>query len=353
MKPNKRFHQHAGRMNMICIVLVALAVVPTAWRPTRARATEAHDVKPVDKVPRQVLIKAAFYSVDKSVADLGVPKQVDISVNEAYIDKLNELARQDRDVQCISRPTILTQIGKTVEITVGNEVPEYPSVTADLQGNGREEWERRETGLKMSIVPTLKPDTSLLRLQIKANLSNVVVSKDSSQEDVPLIVSGGIETSVSVESGTKLIIRGLPASSDLSRYIVAVITPILNGDAGSSAPEKPSAPLPLVGRGRRANPRQTLTTHPTVTRPTMGPVERLIKRTEFIQNDPMVKALVQKQIELEMELMDRGEAFTSDHPTNQVLQQKLDIISKRLDQQKTMVGQQFDRAWEEEQRQGQ
>ncbi len=353
MKPNKRFHQHAGRMNMICIVLVALAVVPTAWRPTRARATEAHDIKPVDEVPRQVLIKAAFYSVNKSVADLDVPKQVDISVNEAYINKLNELARQDKDVQCISKPMILTQVGETAEISVGNEVPGYPSVTADPQGHGREEWERRQTGLKMSIVPTLKPDTSLVRLQIKADLSNVVVSKDLNQEDVPLRVSGGIETSVSVESGTKLIIRGLPASSDLSRYIVAVISPILNGNVESSAPEKPSAPLSLVGRGRRANPRQTLATHPIVTRPTMGPVERLIKRTEFIQNDLMVKALMQKQIELEMELMDQGDALTSNNPASRILQLKLETISKRLDQQKNMVGQQFDRAWEEEQRQGQ
>ena len=83
-------------------------------------------------------------------------------------------------------------------------------------------------------------------------------------------------------------------------------------------------------------------------RPLMGAVERLQKRTEFIQKDPMVKALTDKIVELELQLMELSLNLAPNHPSGGSKHDLLEIVSRRLAERKHEIGQQFDDAVEEE-----
>ncbi len=80
----------------------------------------------------------------------------------------------------------------------------------------------------------------------------------------------------------------------------------------------------------------------------MGAVERLTKRTQFIQSDPMVKALTEKIVALELQLMEYSLDLGSDNPAVASTQKMREIVSRRLAEQKHEIGRKFDDAVKEE-----
>lgn len=221
------------------------------------------------------------------------------------------------------------------------EVPMLPVIESEEASNGQVKWNYAEAGLKLSVVGIIQPGNSLIRLVIKTDMSKVLASKGSSEESIPLVVSGGVHTSIVTESAKSVVISGHSVSEDPTRFMVAVITPTFTGKSEAMLlPQKPVKEETIVP--------ETLEAKPVAGRPPMGAVERLQKRTEFIQRDPMVKALTEKIVELELQLMEFSLDRGSEHPSAASAQKMLAVVSRRLAKQTHEIGRKFDDAVEEE-----
>ncbi len=343
MKPNKQFHKRASLLNVVCITLIALALVPTAWQPTFANNTvpEAKKARP-EILPGQILIKSRIYVVDRSFFDADGPVKTSVLVDEGSAKRLADLVRNGSSVQCVASPNILALEGKLATIAVVEEVPMLPVIKLEEASDNQVTWNYAEAGFRMSVVGIIQPGDSLIRLVIKTDLSKVLVSEDSTEESLPLVVSGGVHTSIVTESGKSVVISGHSVSEDPTRFMVAVITPTFTGKGGAIPPR----PKPV--KDETIIVAETLQTKPVAPRPAMGAVERLQKRTEFIQNDPMVAALTAKIVELELQLMEYSLDMGPDHAHVESTHKMLDIVSRRLRGQTDEIGHRFDQAVEEE-----
>lgn len=95
MKPNKQFHKRASLLNVVCITLIALALVPTAWQPTFASDTvpEAKKVRP--EIPLgQILIESKVYVVDRSFFDTDGPVKTTVRVDEVCAKRLCRVGQE-------------------------------------------------------------------------------------------------------------------------------------------------------------------------------------------------------------------------------------------------------------------
>ncbi len=242
MKPNKQFHKRASSLHVVCILLIALTLVPFAWQPTHARAVSSLEAEDVESEraasikkrlmpipPGQILFQTKYYIVDKAknTPDARVPMSV--RVDEAYAKELAELVQQKKGVKCIANPSCMSNDGKTATLRVITE--EHFMLDPQENGEGvlgQIEPQILESGLTLLVVGRIQEDGSTLRLLIETQMHEAFSWKDEvrvSRGETPFQVSNGVKVRITTENGQSVVISGMGAPDDPDRFIVAVITP--------------------------------------------------------------------------------------------------------------------------------
>ena len=106
-------------------------------------------------------------------------------------------------VNILSNPTLLVRDGATANITVGDEIPIVTSTDSnDNTEVVRENVERRQTGLNLSVVPTINTNGVVI-MQITQSISNQIVGNDQG------ILNRDLSTEVVANSGKTILLGGL------------------------------------------------------------------------------------------------------------------------------------------------
>ena len=335
MKPNKQFHKRASLLNVICITLIALAVVPTAWRPTQVKADEVTETpkKPFSVKPGEVLFEAQIYEVDQSFLESKKIESIDVRVDLDYARQLADLAKTGRQVKRLAAPRATIIDGEQAIITFSEEMK---IGVPNSDANGVPDFMSFEQGGTTVLGGTIRPGNQHILLTIETRQSNVQMTNR------PMLASSGVKTYIEVSNRQPVVISGYAdGNPGPGRKMVAVITPTFTGKANITqaalAPTEQKVELPKQEQMQLFTPVFY-----------MGAVERLEKRTAFIQNDPMVKALTEKVVDLELKLMEYSLKQDSNHPNIQSTQRMLTTIQRRLEEQKYRIGMEFDEAVKEE-----
>jgi len=123
---------------------------------------------------------------------------------------ININASKDNSIgDTLSSPKIVTVSGNTAEIHVGDRVP-YIKKTIDKEGKEKVDVEFIDTGIRLQITPTVKPDNSI-ELNIVAEVSNISGTRYAGPEqgDLPIISSRNANTHVIIKDGETFVIGGL------------------------------------------------------------------------------------------------------------------------------------------------
>ncbi len=352
MKPNKQFHKRASFLDVVCILLIALTLVPFAWQPTRVRAASSFESERAAAVKEglmpiplgQILFSTRYYLVDKTKNISNDAVAMSVRVDEAYAKQLAELAKEKKGVKCVASPSAISHDGKMCTMAIITE--EYFMLNPKKTGegdSGHESLEMLESGLTLSVVGTIQKGNSKVRLVIETHVSEACSIKDVVNRKTPFEVTNGVKARITTENGKSVVISGMSVPDDPDRFMVVVITPAFTGKmrplAGSlkAVEKKPETPKAVPAK-------------PTAKSPRMGAVERLTKRTQFIQSDPMVKALSDKMVELELQLLAYSLEMDSNHPSIVGSQKMLKAVQIKFDEQKHRIGLLFDQALDEEMR---
>jgi len=331
MKPNKQFHKRASLLNVVCITLIALAVVPTAWQPTQVKADETSDrqKKPLEVEPGHILFEVCVYTVDQSIWKSRKIEFVDVRVDADYARKLADLAKEDEQVKCESPTSRMLRVDGeegTIEIQ-----KVWASRHSELNGV--------RSGVKITLCGTIQSIRRRILLSVETQQYDTLESEKTNV--LPVTVSESVKAYIEVANRQPIVISGYADAKDPSKKMIVVITPTFDKKADITKPIRTPAAQEVDSPKKEPEP----VAFPVFS---MGAVERLQKRTEFIQKDLMVKALTEKIVALELQLLELSLNLAPNHPSGGSKHQLLQIMSERLAERQHEIGRQFDDAVEEE-----
>jgi general secretion pathway protein D len=124
------------------------------------------------------------------------------------------LQANDSRVNVLSSPIIMVRDGSAASIAVGNDVPILGSRVSEPTQSNRTvvSVAYRQTGIKLSITPTVNAERSVLML-ITQDISNSVPGA-SGVEGAPAFFSRSLSTEVVAQSGQTVLLAGLISESD-------------------------------------------------------------------------------------------------------------------------------------------
>ena len=190
-------------------------------------------IKRLDVMPRQVLLEMSI--VEVTLTD-EFKQGVEFNLKDGYfgfstdgsfsladiagaslswagaVNKINVRAMQNNSlVNVLSNPTLLVRDGTTATIVVGDEIPVVISNDTNDQTNVfRTSIERRQTGLTLTVTPTINTE-GVVTMEIEQKISNAVNAGAS--KDAQIILNREIKTEVVANSGQTIILGGLISES--------------------------------------------------------------------------------------------------------------------------------------------
>ncbi len=116
--------------------------------------------------------------------------------------------QNDKDVNILATPQILTMENEEAIITVGKNVPfQTRSAAADIGTQVYSSFEYRDVGINLKITPQISKDR-LVKLQVNQELTKLD-SVNQTSPDRPTTLKRQIETTIIVEDGNSVVIGGL------------------------------------------------------------------------------------------------------------------------------------------------
>ncbi len=115
--------------------------------------------------------------------------------------------QNDKDVNIISTPQILTTENEEAIITVGKNIPYQTKSAAESSSETYSSYEYKDVGTTLKITPQISKDR-LVRLNINVELT-VLDSVNQSSPDRPTTFKRQIETTIIVEDSNSVVIGGL------------------------------------------------------------------------------------------------------------------------------------------------
>ncbi|MCK5836214.1 MAG: type II secretion system protein GspD, partial [Desulfobacula sp.] len=115
--------------------------------------------------------------------------------------------QNDKDVNIISTPQILTTENEEASITVGKNVPYQTRSAAESSSETYSSYEYKDVGTTLKITPQISKDR-LVRLNVNVELT-VLDSVNQSSPDRPTTFKRQIETTIIVEDSNSVVIGGL------------------------------------------------------------------------------------------------------------------------------------------------
>lgn len=116
-----------------------------------------------------------------------------------------EMLQSKTDVKVLSRPYLVVQDGQSASINSGKQVPVQTGETVTDGGNTTVEIQYRNTGINLSVTPTINAD-GIVSLEVSQSVSNTA---DGPSDLNPIITNRSVSTQVMVGDGQTAILGGL------------------------------------------------------------------------------------------------------------------------------------------------
>ncbi|WP_337879021.1 secretin N-terminal domain-containing protein [Rheinheimera sp.] len=187
-------------------------------------------IRRLDIMPRQVVLEATIaevtltdefrFGVEAFLKDgkFSLNTQGNFAVTDiaggtlsfaSSVNKFNLAALQSNTlVNVLSNPTLLVRDGTTATISVGEEIPIITSTESNFDQTPitRTNIDRRQTGLELSVTPTINTEGVVI-MEIEQKISNQVnADADASSQ---IVLNRNIKTEVVANSGQTIILGGL------------------------------------------------------------------------------------------------------------------------------------------------
>ena len=124
------------------------------------------------------------------------------------ISALISVVQDNKDVNILSTPQILTTDNEEATIIIGKNVPFQTRSAADSAVETYSSFEYRDVAITLKITPQISKDR-LVRLKISQELTKLDELAATFQKDRPTTLKRTIETTVIVEDGNTVVIGGL------------------------------------------------------------------------------------------------------------------------------------------------
>jgi general secretion pathway protein D len=134
------------------------------------------------------------------------------------IDAIVQALTSKDNVKILSQPMIQTSHNKPARIFVGEERPFIKATAAPITGGTdttlRSEYETKEIGLDLDIVPLINTESGLVTLDIIQKVKNVRGSQVIDGNQIPIVSNREANSWVSVKDGSIVVLGGLISNSD-------------------------------------------------------------------------------------------------------------------------------------------
>jgi hypothetical protein len=131
-----------------------------------------------------------------------------LSISSMVINALQEEGK----AKILASPQIKALNGEKAEIFIGDKIP-YVELTTDTTGRLTESVKYADTGIELTILPIINPRTEEVKLKIEPEVSYVNGYRGRNN-DIPILRTRKVVTTVWVKHGEMAIIGGLFNSSD-------------------------------------------------------------------------------------------------------------------------------------------
>jgi len=122
-----------------------------------------------------------------------------------------KLLQTNRNVNVLSRPSLLVRDGVTANITIGNDIPTVGEIVTDPVNGSRASVVYRKTGVELKVKPTINA-RGVIIMEIDQKISDQA-DGGSSVENSPVFFERNISTEVVAESGQTIVLGGLISNS--------------------------------------------------------------------------------------------------------------------------------------------
>lgn len=141
-----------------------------------------------------------------SVGVLGKALEIG-GVSFPSIQAVIQAYKNDKDVQILSTPQILTTENKEATITVGKNIAYQTRSAAESSSETYSSYEYKDVGITLKITPSISKDR-LVKLDVYQEVTKLDAA-NTSNADRPTTLKREIETSIIVQDGNSVVIGGL------------------------------------------------------------------------------------------------------------------------------------------------
>ena len=205
-------------------------LIINAGRGNIDRITELVSKLDEEKVP-QIILEAQILEVSKSALDnigvnwsdtYGIGVQNTLS-NSAFsysaglsLQSVISLLESKGEARVLAKPRIKAIHGETATIFIGDKIP-FTQVTVGTTGAVSESVSFVNSGINLSVFPEINIYTQEIKIKIQPEVSYVNGYRGANN-DVPVVRTRRVDTTVFVENGNTVLIGGLFNSSDADNF---------------------------------------------------------------------------------------------------------------------------------------
>ncbi|UCD48681.1 MAG: M48 family metalloprotease [Phycisphaerales bacterium] len=326
--------------------------------PAEQPRTSAAPAPQSERHPRQVLLDVQIVEMDQAnLTDLslewGAPQisagsfgtaetsnwpagvQIGYTPDRAYTAAIHAALRQLRNegrAKLLSQPQIAALDGRQARLTIGTEewFSIRPQATAD-DPETQPELVRVASGKILSATPRIN-DNDEITLEIAVEYSDTI--PPDVPAELPVVTRRTSRNVVTIQDGGTVALAGLSAqNANAQEQIVILVT-------ASLAPEISAASRPREASLALSATEPTTISAPMPAQESSEPAA--VTRLEFVNNDPIVRAMLQTMAQIEIDVIMAQPKFGPEHPEIVQKKQLLESLNDRLAQRRRELEQQYD-----------
>ncbi len=115
--------------------------------------------------------------------------------------------KSDTRVNVLSRPRIQTSHAEIAQLFIGETHPYVSGTSTDINGGLRSQYESRQIGIRLSVLPFINPD-GLVVMDIEQSIGDIVSNKVIDNVQVPVTTDRSANAKIAVRDGDTVILGG-------------------------------------------------------------------------------------------------------------------------------------------------
>jgi general secretion pathway protein D len=115
--------------------------------------------------------------------------------------------KSDTRVNILSHPRIQTVHAEEASIFIGETHPYIASSTVDVNGGSRSNYQQKEIGIDLRVLPFVNPD-GLVVMDIQQSIGDIISNKQIDGNDVPITTDRSANAKIYVRDGDSVVLGG-------------------------------------------------------------------------------------------------------------------------------------------------